>query len=163
MTLKRKDSSPPSVEASGFGFTPLIVPPEDPAQTYEKVKAEVGVMETARTWLENIKILGQANAEYIEGILDAGGTVADIGAGGLISAYDLAEKYGDKGGAVVAVEPFTPSLIEEVPENMRVVRKLIEEVTDIDIEPNSVDAAYCSNVFGYPPDKLEFIKGIYRI
>lgn len=107
-------------------------------------------------------ILREENAKYIEETLANGGTIVELGAGRLIAARELAANYPN--GTIIAIDPFLDDEdTNDLPENIRVVKKKVEEVTDGDVEEGSVDACYSAYTFDYPPDKLAFLKSTYTM
>ncbi len=151
-------------------FIPLAVP-QSPSTHKERdalLRKEVPKMERSRTWSTvgdtvGVKeIVGEENATYIERVLHEGGTVAELGAGKLKASVELADTY--QNATIIAVEPFvTDEDLQQLPNNLTVVRNKVEDLDIEDIPDNSVDTCFSVFVFDYPADKLTFIQQAYRI
>lgn len=103
--------------------------------------------------------IGEENARAIEEILSKGGTVMDVGAGGLVAALDLTKAHPH--GQVIAVEPFPSLQLPELPSNLRLLPKKVDLLLLGDLADGSVDAAYSAYSFAYIPDKLKAISVIW--
>lgn len=157
-------------------FVPIEMPKAiGDTESAELLKGQINNMERERGWFSRPKTpgvleelsgrkdqLGPKEANFIEAILNLGGTVAEIGAGKLRACKELAVSYPK--GHVIAIEPFVdPDTLRDLPENMRVIPRSVEQLTSTDLVDNSVDAAFSAYVFMYPKDKLGFLTGVWRI
>lgn len=159
-----------------INFVPIEMPKAViDAESEQLLKSQINNMERERSWFSRPKTsgvleelsgrkdqLGSKEANYIEAILKLGGTVAEVGAGKLRACKELAALYPE--GHVIAIEPYVdPDTLYDLPKNMRVIPKSIEQLTTTDLADNSVDAAFSAYVFMYPKDKLGFLTGVWRI
>lgn len=161
----------PSPDAGEYKvtFTPLIIEPEklDEATVAEKLASSANVMERKRMWSGRGGIqeqIGVKNGELVETLLKIGGiTLVEVGAGELETTKELATI--GEGNSIVAVEPFVvESSKESLPKNVSIVPKFVEDVGEDEIPQNSADVIISGGyTINYPPDKLAFLKRIYRM
>lgn len=157
-------------------FIPIEMPKAiSETESTKVLKNQINNMERQRGWFSRPKTpgvleelsgrkdqLGPKEANYIEAILKLGGTVAEIGAGKLRACKELAVSFPE--GHVIAVEPFVdPDTLRDLPKNMSVIPKSVENLTPTDLVDNSVDAVFSAYVYPYAKDKLGFLTGVWRI
>ncbi len=159
----------PSPDAGEYKvtFTPIILELEklNEVAVAEKLANSANVMERKRTWFGRGGIreqIGEKNGAIVETLLGIGSiTLVEVGAGELEATKELAQI--GSGNRIIAVEPFVvQSTTESLPENVTVLPKFVEAVSDEDIPPNSADVVVSGGyTINYPPDKLAFLKRIY--
>lgn len=157
-------------------FVPIETPkPLGAVESTQLLESEIHNMERDRAWFSKPKApgileelggrkdqLGPDAANSIEEILKFGGSVVELGAGKLRASKELAAAYPQ--GHVIAVEPYVdPDTLHDLPKNMRVIAKSVEDLTSTDLVDSSVDAAFSGYVFMYPKDKLRFLKEVWRV
>lgn len=124
----------------------------------------ISKMERERSWSGRdgiAEMLGTKGSSCVEEVLAKGGTALEVGGGKMITARELSRKH--PGGKLIIVEPFVDQNdLANLPENMKVVAKKLEEASD-DIGAGSIDVAFSGgHVLNYVEDKLRFLEEVWR-
>lgn len=153
-------------------FDPLDLPPipTDPEGIKQKLENGISEMNRIRAWSnvgnnEGVRtLLGENNTRYIEELLQQGGTrVVEIGGGKLLASKELAKISSNN--QIIVVEPYVDETdLKDLPANMKIIRKGIEELTPQDIQDSSIDALFSGgHTWNYIQDKLACIAKSWRI